>query len=78
METKQKQMKGTESFMSILAWVAGIIGIILIVVNVGFFSDRNLGLMIGIGCVVGGIFIYMISKSLGTARMKEEQEEGKR
>ncbi|MDP4098033.1 hypothetical protein OIN60_14835 [Paenibacillus sp. P96] len=75
-ETKDKRMKQSVSVMTSFFWVALIIGLVTIIVNLSFFSDRNLGLMIGIGFVVGSIFIYFLGKYMGAVRKREEQEEG--
>ncbi|MFB5678655.1 hypothetical protein ACE3NQ_29325 [Paenibacillus terreus] len=75
-ETKDKRMKRSVATMTFFFWVALIIGVITIVVNLSFFSDRNLGLMVGIGFVVGSIFIYFIGKYMGAVRKKEDQEDG--
>ncbi|MGG1615232.1 hypothetical protein ACIFQM_04480 [Paenibacillus sp. NRS-1782] len=72
--SNEKQMS---RFVSVIAWLAWIVGIILILFNLGNLSDRNIYLMVGIGCVVGGLFIYMIGKGLVIARKKEDQEKGR-
>jgi 1,4-dihydroxy-2-naphthoate octaprenyltransferase len=73
-EPKDKQMRRS---VSVIAWIAWIVGVILILTNLGNLSDRNVFLMVGIGCVVGGFFIYIIGKSLSIARKKEDQENGR-
>ncbi|WP_342415569.1 hypothetical protein NST83_21165 [Paenibacillus sp. FSL R10-2782] len=72
--SNEKQMSRS---VSVIAWLAWIVGIILILFNLGNLSDRNIYLMVGIGCVVGGFFIYMIGKGLVIARKKDDQEKGR-
>lgn len=71
-ETKDKQMKHPVEAMTFFFWVTLIIGLVMIGVNLSFFSDRNLGLMVGIGFVVGSIVIYFLGKYMGVMRKKEE------
>jgi hypothetical protein len=63
--------------VSVIAWIACIAGIILILLDIGNLTDRNIYLMTGIGCVVAGIFIFLVGKSFVIARKKEDQENGR-
>lgn len=63
--------------VSVIAWIACLAGIILILFDIGNLSDRNIYLMIGIGCVVAGIFIFLTGKAFVIARKKEDQENGR-
>lgn len=52
------------SVMTVAAWIALTIGVITCLVNVTEFSDRNLGLMIGVGFLIGSVQIYMIGAAI--------------
>lgn len=73
-DPNDKGMRRSVSILSIFGWIALAIGIVTILFNLSDFSDRNLGLMVGIGFVVGSIFIFIIGKSLGILRKKEEDD----
>lgn len=52
------------SFMTAAAWIALAIGLLTCLFEVSDFSDRNLGLMVGIGFLVGSVQIYMIGAAI--------------
>ncbi|MDF2714260.1 MAG: hypothetical protein K0R28_1185 [Paenibacillus sp.] len=52
------------SFMTVAAWIALAIGLLTCLFEVSDFSDRNLGLMVGIGFLVGSVQIYMIGAAI--------------
>lgn len=52
------------SFMTIAAWVSLAIGLVTCLFEVSDFSDRNLGLMVGVGFLVGSVQIYMIGAAI--------------
>ncbi|MFD1957098.1 hypothetical protein ACFSL6_23755 [Paenibacillus thailandensis] len=43
---------------TVAAWIALAIGVVLCLFNLHEFNDRNVGLMVGIGFLVGSVFIY--------------------
>ena len=43
-------------------------------INLNDFNDRNLGLMVGIGFLVGSVFIYVIAKAIGLVHTRREDE----
>lgn len=46
------------------AAAAALIGLIFCMMNMADFSDRNLGLMVGIGFLIGGVFILLFGAAL--------------
>ncbi|PYI57244.1 hypothetical protein [Paenibacillus flagellatus] len=52
------------SVMTVVAWIALCIGLVTCLFEVSDFSDRNLGLMVGIGFLVGSVQIYMIGAAI--------------
>lgn len=70
MDGKQvKEMKRVFTAMQMMAWASLAAGIVLSLWNISYFSDQNLTLMLGIGFMVGSVFIYTI----GTAMHLVEQ-----
>jgi len=51
--------------MTMIAWLVLAIGVVLCVANIAEFNDRNWGLMIGIGFLVGSVHIYVIGTAIG-------------
>jgi hypothetical protein len=74
LERKDKNMRRAVLTMTVLAWVALITGVVLCLINLNEFNDRNLGLMVGIGFLVGSVFIYVIAKSIGLVHTRHEDE----
>jgi len=51
--------------MTAISWLVLGIGVVLCLANITEFNDRNWGLMIGIGFLVGSVFIYTIGTAIG-------------
>ncbi|MBB6733074.1 hypothetical protein [Cohnella zeiphila] len=59
-----------------LKWISAIViacGIVCCVWNLSQFNDRNLGLMVGIGFLVGGIQILMFGMVAPLMQKKTEE-----
>lgn len=71
----RKEMKENGQYfaliLSVVAWAAFIVGIILCLVRISDFNDRNMYLMAGIGCIVGSVFIYCIGAFLAATMNKK-------
>lgn len=54
--------EGTRIFsvMNTIAWLVLGAGLLLCLLNLSEFTDKNLGLMIGIGCLIASVQIYVI------------------
>lgn len=68
--------KGFDMFKA-LKWISAIViacGIICSAVNISEFSDSNLGLMIGIGFLFGGVEIWMFSAIAGLLQKSGEKQ----
>lgn len=46
--------------MHAIAWLVLTVGVLLCIINVSDFTDTNLGLMAGIGCLIASVHIYVI------------------
>jgi hypothetical protein len=57
--------------LTIIAWAILVLGIVLCLVRISDFNDRNMYLMGGIGCIVGSIFIYSVGGFLHAAQTKK-------
>lgn len=49
---------------TVIAWTLLVCGVVLVLFNLSEFNDRNLGLMVGIGFLVGSVFIYTIGTNM--------------
>lgn len=67
-----KQLVKVTTYM---AWTALIIGTVLSLFNIGYFSDKNVGLMIGIGFLIGSVHIYVIGTAISLVHARTRQEE---
>lgn len=63
------------TFMNIMAWASLAIGVVACIWNITNFSDTNLILMVGIGFLVGSVFIYTSGAALQLLLEKREQDE---
>lgn len=49
-----------KSIMMKVAWVVAAVGVLFCLWNVSEFNDRNLSLMIGMGCIIASVQIAVI------------------
>jgi len=74
---RQIEREGKSLFlaMHIAAWVALCIGLVLCLVNLNDFSDNNTALMVGIGFLVGSVFIYTIGTAMNLVHKRRAESE---
>lgn len=64
---------------TVSAWICLAIGVILCLFNLNEFNDRNLGLMVGIGFMVGSVFVYSCGMAMNVVdaytRTKSNQQD---
>ncbi|MEK8127796.1 hypothetical protein WMW72_07675 [Paenibacillus filicis] len=60
------------TMMTVAAWVFLGAGLILSMLNLHHFSDKNPSLMVGIGCMVGSVFIYVIRTAIHLVHSRAE------
>jgi hypothetical protein len=63
------------TLMTWMAWVILGIGVLLCLVNLYEFNDRNLGLMVGIGFLVGSVHIYFIGTAMGLVHERHQSKQ---
>jgi hypothetical protein len=73
----EREMKRMFAFMKGAAWTALGIGILLSLWNVGHFSDENMTLMLGIGFMVGSVFIYTIGTAMHLVEKRRCEQQPK-
>lgn len=61
----KSDVKRLVNVMTIIAWGVLSIGVILCLINMSHFSDKNIGLMVGIGFLIGSVHIYVIGTAIG-------------
>jgi len=66
------------NIMTILAWLALAIGVVMCVANISEFNDRNWGLMVGIGFLVGSVHIYVIGTAIGLVHKRAMNQAAKK
>ncbi|WP_426449695.1 hypothetical protein ACP26L_32260 [Paenibacillus sp. S-38] len=68
--TAQREIHGERDvnrlvvWMTAAAWIFLGFGLLLSLLNLHHFSDRNTSLMIGIGCMVGSVHIYVMRTAI--------------
>lgn len=63
--------------MTIIAWGVLAIGFLLCLINLRHFSDKNIGLMIGIGFLIGSVHIYVIGTAIGLVHARRNSSAAK-
>jgi hypothetical protein len=61
------------SFMNLVAWITLGVGVMMTLWGLGDFSDTNLTLMLGIGFMVGSVFIYTIGTATHLVHKRHEE-----
>ncbi|EFM09205.1 MULTISPECIES: hypothetical protein [Paenibacillus] len=59
--------------MTVAAWAALTVGVVLCLMYLQPFNDQNWGLMIGIGFLVGSVNIYVIRTAIHLVNERREQ-----
>ncbi|AJY77484.1 hypothetical protein VN24_03960 [Paenibacillus beijingensis] len=62
------------TFMNFAAWACLVTGVVLCLWRLSHFSDENLSLMVGIGFLIGSVFIYTAGASIYLVHREEEKE----
>ncbi|MGG4145071.1 hypothetical protein ABEW34_18325 [Paenibacillus algorifonticola] len=60
--------------MTIIAWTVLSVGVVLCLINLSHFSDKNVWLMVGLGFMVGSVFIYTIGTAIGLVHARRAQQ----
>ncbi|NOV02980.1 hypothetical protein [Paenibacillus planticolens] len=63
-ERSERDVVPLVKLMTIAAWALLGIGLLLSLLNINHFSDRNVFLMVGIGFMVGSVFVYVIRTAI--------------
>ncbi|QNK57525.1 hypothetical protein [Paenibacillus sp. PAMC21692] len=61
----KSDVKRLVNVMTLIAWGVLSIGVLLCLINLSHFSDKNIGLMVGIGFLIGSVHIYVIGTAIG-------------
>lgn len=72
---EHKQERDVNKLILILtaaAWFVLGIGVLLSVLNINHLSDQNQMLMVGIGCMVGSVHIYVIRTAIHLVHRRAE------
>lgn len=77
MDREAKNTRGLMLVSTIISIVLMVIGIVMIITDLGNFSDKSYPVMVGIGFIVGSIIIYGLSRAVGMAQMRKEESKGK-
>ena len=70
-----REGKRVFNLMHLMAWSALAIGVVLSLWNVSHFSDANMTLMLGIGFMVGSVFIYTIGTAMHLVEQRRSELE---
>jgi hypothetical protein len=67
-DSEPRAYHGIPRLVNLMTWIAWIIlsiGVLLCLMNLSHFSDRNTGLMVGLGFIVGSVNIFVIGTAMG-------------
>jgi len=70
-QSEAMKTKRLFSLMNIMAWVCLAVGVVMCMWNLSHFSDKNLTLMLGIGFMVGSVFIYTIGTAINMVETRK-------
>ncbi|GLX71345.1 hypothetical protein [Paenibacillus glycanilyticus] len=76
-ELAAASVKRLVTLMTIFAWTALTVGVLLCLIKISHFSDKNTTLMVGVGFLVGSVFIYTIGTAIALvhARLQQAKED---
>lgn len=66
--SKVQQMKDdgytVAFYMTVISWALLVFGVVMCLLNISEFNDRNLALMGGLGSMIASVFVYTIGTSI--------------
>jgi hypothetical protein len=69
-----REGKNLFAAMNVAAWISLCAGIVMCLWHVDQFNDQNLSLMLGIGFMVGSVFIYTIGTAMHLVHKRKVEE----
>ena len=60
----ERSVQKLVKWMTAASWTTLLIGLALSLSNLGYFSEQNASLMVGIGFMVGSVHIYVIRTAI--------------
>ena len=63
-QTRDRNVQRLIAWMTGASWVVLLLGLILSLSNLHHFSDRNVTLMAGLGCMMASVFLYIIRTAI--------------
>lgn len=61
--------------MTVMAWAALITGVVICLFNLHALTNSNTGIMVGIGFLVGSVYIYFIGKAMGLLNIRRNERD---
>lgn len=74
-QPSKSDVKRLVKAMTAIAWGILGIGVLLCLINLSHFSDKNVGLMVGIGFLIGSVHIYVIGTAIGLVHARRNQDQ---
>ncbi|WIV18730.1 MULTISPECIES: hypothetical protein [Paenibacillus] len=76
-DNKENEVRLTQMvfMMTVMAWVALITGVVICLFNLHALTNSNTGIMVGIGFLVGSVYIYFIGKAMGLLNIRRNERD---
>ena len=76
-DNKENDLRATKMvfMMTVMAWVALITGVVICLFNLHALTNSNTGIMVGIGFLVGSVYIYFIGKAMGLLDIRRSERD---
>lgn len=76
-DNKENDARATKMvfMMTVMAWVALITGVVICLFNLHALTNSNTGIMVGIGFLVGSVYIYFIGKAMGLLDIRRSERD---
>jgi hypothetical protein len=71
--TNDNDKSSIHRLVTLMTWIAWVVlgtGVLLCIMNLNQFNDRNTGLMVGIGFLVASVFIFLIGTAIGLVSVR--------
>lgn len=76
-DNKENDLRATKMvfMMTVMAWMALITGVVICLFNLHALTNSNTGIMVGIGFLVGSVYIYFIGKAMGLLDIRRSERD---
>ncbi|MBP2000730.1 putative membrane channel-forming protein YqfA (hemolysin III family) [Paenibacillus shirakamiensis] len=64
------------AYMTVISWILLGVGVVMCLMNISDFTDRNMTLMAGLGFMISSVFVYTVGTSIYLVQSNADKGNG--